>query len=124
MFYKFNFCNNWFRNNVRIFDAISNFPSNGTAWNSEATCVSLYPGSNDNQLNNTTIEDNEYDKNIYNINNIKKISRDDDSIISENMLLLLKHYHEHEVPHNLLDFLPEKTPAIMGVTQFKKKFYD
>ena len=82
---------------VQIFNSILNFPSNGTFWSSSATFMSLYPGIENDLENSLDIQTQFSDENI-----------------GRNMFMLLKHFHGDYIPDNVLEYLPDKSPAIVS----------
>jgi len=84
---------------VQIFNAILEFPSNGTQWTAEANMISLSPGA----ISFATNDD---------ILTIKDVNNDDR--VAKNMVTLLHYYHEDMLPTRLLEFVPDKSPAVLG----------
>jgi hypothetical protein len=82
---------------VQIFNSILSFPSNGTFWSSSATFMSLYPGVENDSEEGLDIKTQLLDDNI-----------------GRNMVILLKHFHGEYIPDNVLDFIPDKSPAIVS----------
>jgi hypothetical protein len=79
---------------VQILNAAINFPSNGTYWISAATVITVTAG---------TIEED-----------IAPFLRlEDEEVIGQQMMTLLHHYH-NDIPSNILEFLPEKSPALIA----------
>lgn len=100
---------------VFIFNNILKFPSNGTLWSSEMHVISLSPGLS--QTATLTLTDST-------LNEIELSSIEYEDQIATKMVELLLKYHPDITPNNVLEFLPERSPAIIAYFCYLHKTND